>query len=92
MSQLFNVYCDESCHLEGDHIPVMVLGAVWCPQAISGKIAQDIRAIKVRHGLKPDFEGRRAVGWGEVRTPTIEAEPATSFLATGSTVLFTPGE
>jgi hypothetical protein len=56
MSQLFNVYCDESCHLEGDHIPVMVLGAVWCPQAISGKIARDIRAIQVKHGLKPDFE------------------------------------
>ena len=56
MSQLFNVYCDESCHLEADNIPVMVLGAVWCPQAISGKIARDIRAIQVKHGLKSDFE------------------------------------
>ncbi|WP_026602187.1 DUF3800 domain-containing protein [Methylomonas sp. 11b] len=56
MSELFNVYCDESCHLEGDNIPVMVLGAVWCPQAISGKIARDIRAIQVKHGLKADFE------------------------------------
>ena len=56
MSQLFNVYCDESCHLEGDKIPVMVLGAVWCPKNISGKIARDIRAIQVRYGLKPDFE------------------------------------
>jgi hypothetical protein len=27
----FNVYCDESCHLEHDHIPVMAWGAVSCP-------------------------------------------------------------
>ncbi len=31
MSQTFNVYCDESCHLENDHQPTMILGAVWCP-------------------------------------------------------------
>ena len=31
MSDTFNVYCDESCHLENDHQKVMVLGAVWCP-------------------------------------------------------------
>jgi len=52
----YNIFCDESCHLEHDQIPVMVLGAVWCPKAISKKIGRDIRAIKVKHGLKPDFE------------------------------------
>ncbi len=31
MGDIFNVYCDESCHLENDHRKVMVLGAVWCP-------------------------------------------------------------
>ncbi len=31
MSQVFNVYCDESCHLENDRQKAMVLGAVWCP-------------------------------------------------------------
>ena len=56
MTQLYNVYCDESCHLEGDGIPVMVLGAVWCPHAVRKKIARDIRAIQVQFGLKPDFE------------------------------------
>ncbi len=30
MSDIFNVYCDESCHLENDQQNVMVLGAVWC--------------------------------------------------------------
>lgn len=52
----YNVYCDESCHLEHDHIPIMVLGAVWCPNDISKKIGRDIRAIKEKHGLKPYFE------------------------------------
>jgi hypothetical protein len=28
MSEIYNIYCDESCHLEKDKIPVMVLGAV----------------------------------------------------------------
>lgn len=53
---IYNVYCDESCHLEQDHIPVMVLGAVWCPKDISKRIARDVRAIKEKHGLKPYFE------------------------------------
>jgi len=56
MTHIFNVYCDESCHLEKDNIPVMVLGAVWCPKDVSGKIARDIRAIKIKHGLKSGFE------------------------------------
>ncbi len=56
MSELYNIYCDESCHLEQDGIPVMVLGAVWCPKKISKKIARDIRGIQIDHGLKPDFE------------------------------------
>lgn len=31
MSPMFNIYCDESCHLENDGQPVMVLGALSCP-------------------------------------------------------------
>ncbi len=30
MTNTFNVYCDESCHLENDHQKAMVLGVVWC--------------------------------------------------------------
>ena len=29
---LYNVYCDETCHLEHDGINDMVIGAIWCPQ------------------------------------------------------------
>lgn len=62
MSQVFNVYCDESCHLENDHQRVMVLGAVWCPLEKTREISVRIREIKMRHGIKPSFE----VKWTKV--------------------------
>lgn len=56
MSDTFNVYCDESCHLENDHQKAMVLGAVWCPLEKSREIAVRLREIKQKHGLAPEFE------------------------------------
>lgn len=56
MTQTYNVYCDESCHLEHDQHSVMVLGAIWCPLVKSPEISARIREIKVKHGLWPDFE------------------------------------
>jgi hypothetical protein len=62
MSTIYNIYCDESCHLENDHLGVMVLGAVWCPKDAAREIAERIREIKVRHGLNRYFE----VKWTKV--------------------------
>ncbi len=56
MRELFNVYCDESGHLENDHQQVMVLGAVWIPSIKSRNISVGLREIKKRHGLASDFE------------------------------------
>lgn len=56
MSSTFNIYCDESCHLENDHQTVMVLGAVWAPLDAVADLAQKARALKRAHGLAPDFE------------------------------------
>lgn len=56
MSEIYNVYCDESCHLENDHQQVMVLGAVWCPQEKAREISVRLREIKAHHGLSPEFE------------------------------------
>ena len=58
MSPIYNVYCDESCHLERDRQPVMVLGAVWCPLEKSREISVRIREIKTSHGLSPKFESK----------------------------------
>ncbi|MEA3640776.1 MAG: DUF3800 domain-containing protein [Lamprobacter sp.] len=62
MSDIFNVYCDESCHLEHDHQTAMVLGAIWCPLDKSREIAVRLREIKQKHGLTPQFE----VKWTKV--------------------------
>jgi hypothetical protein len=56
MSQTFNIYCDESCHLENDHQKAMVLGAIWCPLDKTREIAVRLREIKQKHGMAPDFE------------------------------------
>lgn len=56
MSDIYNVYCDESCHLEHDRQPVMVLGAVWCPLEKVKDSAKRIREIKAQHGIPSDFE------------------------------------
>lgn len=56
MSDIFNIYCDESGHLLHDHQQVMLLGAVWCPLEKTREIAVRIREIKQRHGLSPSFE------------------------------------
>lgn len=53
---LYNVYCDESCHLENDGINVMVLGAVWCPQEKLKEINQRICQIKEQHNISPERE------------------------------------
>ena len=53
---LYNVYCDETCHLENDGINVMVLGAVWCPQRKLKEINQRIKEIKARNNVSPTME------------------------------------
>lgn len=62
MSDIFNIYCDESCHLEHDHQRVMVLGAVCCSQKKTREIAVRIREIKQRHSLPSSFE----IKWSKV--------------------------
>lgn len=56
MSQIYNIYCDESGHMENDPEMVMVLGAVWCPLEKTREISVRIREIKAHHGVSPDFE------------------------------------
>lgn len=49
MNEVFNIYCDESCHLQNDRQPVMLLGCVWCPAAEVQRLAAELRDIKKRH-------------------------------------------
>src|SRR5713226_8877381 len=62
MSAIFNIYCDESGHLQNDHQQVMLLGAIWCPLEKVREIAIRIREIKRRHDLSSSFE----IKWSKV--------------------------
>jgi len=62
MNDLFNIYCDESCHLENDRQKAMVLGAVWCPLDKRREIAVRLRELKRKYGLPVSFE----VKWTKV--------------------------
>lgn len=56
--RLFNVYCDESCHLEHDGIPIMAWGAVSCEAHVVRELSVRIRALRIEHGFPPDFEAK----------------------------------
>lgn len=62
VTDVYNIYCDESCHLENDGASAMVLGAVSCPLEKSREIAIRLREIKQKNGLARDFE----VKWTKV--------------------------
>jgi hypothetical protein len=68
MNQIYNIYCDESCHLENDGHLTMVLGAIWCPLNQIHHISQEIRKIKKEYHLSPDFE----IKWIKVSPAKVE--------------------
>jgi hypothetical protein len=53
---MFNLYCDESCHLPNDGEKVMVLGGIWCPQNKVRQINEEIRAIKKCHQIGTEMK------------------------------------
>ena len=62
MSNIVNVYCDESCHLEHDGIKAMALGAIWCSFDVRASLSRNVQALKAKHGLSPTFE----IKWSKV--------------------------
>lgn len=64
----YNIYCDESCHLEKDDSKVMVLGAVWCPVLKKTEIFTRINEIKAKHKLSPTFE----IKWNKVSKAKVD--------------------
>jgi len=52
----YNIYCDESCHIENDGQKVMVLGVIWCPEEKVPEINKRINEIKRENFGKGDVE------------------------------------
>jgi Protein of unknown function (DUF3800) len=67
-TRTYNVYCDESCHLEHDGQKAMVIGAIWCSALHATSHARDFRGIKIKHGLDPHFE----IKWTKVSESKID--------------------
>jgi len=59
MTIIYNIYCDESCHLEHDHIPVMLLGVVWCPDDQRKNISKEIRHLKAKHNARGELKWKK---------------------------------
>jgi hypothetical protein len=68
MTDVINIYCDESCHLERDHQKAMVLGAVWCPASNRAAVGRKIKALKQRHVIAPGIE----IKWTKVSPARLD--------------------
>ncbi len=58
----YNIYCDESCHLEHDKEKVMVIGGIKVETTSRKRICKEILEIKQRHGIKKYSE----IKWNKV--------------------------
>jgi|SRR6218665_18424 len=56
MSKTFNLYCDESCHLENDHKKYMMLSYVGVPYHMKDVLKQSFDSLKERHAVKGEIK------------------------------------
>lgn len=68
MNKEYNMYCDESCHLEHDNSDVMVLGTIYCEKSQVHKINTDIKKIKLKHNLSSNFE----IKWTKISNTQLD--------------------
>lgn len=64
----FNVYCDESCHLEHDYSRIMAIGSVWCEKNQIKKITNDIFNIKEQYGYSKYMEMK----WTKISSSNLD--------------------
>lgn len=67
-NNIFDIYCDESCHLEHDKAKYMVIGAVYSDNQFTKEISSKIKEIKANHGFKMDYE----IKWTKLTKANIE--------------------
>ena len=68
---MINIYCDESCHLEHDKAKAMLMGAITCPADEKQRVYENIRAIKLRHGLS---------SWSEIKWTGVSPSKLNMYL------------
>lgn len=68
----YNIYCDESGHLERGQSPVMVLGALTCPRRLSRSVADRLRAVKTAYGMGHGAPQEFEVKWSKVSSGQVD--------------------
>lgn len=70
MATLYNIYCDESCHLENgrDRDYAMAIGGIWCADEKKKEVFSQIREIKRKHGIAPNAE----IKWNKVSPAQLD--------------------
>lgn len=56
MSKTFNIYCDESCHIEHDHKPFMFLGSISSPYIQVKNHTKSIKELKLKHNFYAEIK------------------------------------
>lgn len=56
MSKTFNIYCDESCHIENDHKPYMFLGSMISSYNQLKLHNKCIKEIKAKHNFRAEIK------------------------------------
>lgn len=65
---IYNIYCDESCHLQNDKSDVLILGATVCPDFYKRNVYTNIRNLKKKHGISSWAE----IKWTKVSLSKID--------------------
>ena len=56
MNKEYNIYCDESCHLEHDKHNFMLIGAIWCSKDKVETLSKEIRKLKQKYRAKGELK------------------------------------
>ena len=55
MEKTFNIYCDESCHIEHDHKKSYVISKDGKPGPMTIKLYNKL--LNIQYGIEPDIHG-----------------------------------
>ena len=65
---IYNIYCDESCHLLNDNNKVFILGATWIEKDKAQEVFEQLQNLKKKHNLSLGFEAK----WTKVSESKID--------------------
>lgn len=65
---VYNLYCDESCHLENDRQKAMVLGTLIVPQGKHLQMSNELKQLKKKFGIHHSTE----VKWGTISPAKLD--------------------